>query len=247
MVKLINTLIERGKYILIIAIYFVSLFTVLLVKPIAKFILEIVDIFDYTIDEQQFRSMYNFGLFLVLTVIFVLLLRKELTEDFKKTAKSSFTHDEDSIDGINFFAKIAATYILYILIIYVVSIIFLIFPITQESSQNQDGIVDMATGGSKTPITLILSVVLLGPFVEEIVFRLAIFKTVRHVIPAMLLSTFIFAGIHINFFVEPFYLVLTYVPAGFALSLSYYYTDNIFVTIVTHMFMNGLAMTMMLT
>ncbi len=243
---IIDYVVKRAKYIAVIAIYFIFMFTNILAYPLRKIMVEIIEIFGFNIEKQQFYAMFNFIFFAIFTIIFIIILRKDLKNDLVKTKETAFTNDDTSLEGTNFFLKVVLTYSLYIVIGMFVSLILSILPITMESSQNQEVIEEITTGGSSISISMILTVVFLGPFVEEVVFRLAIFKIVPHVVPAVLLSTFIFAGIHIDFGSEPFYLILAYIPAGVALSLSYYFSKNIFVTIATHMGMNALAITIII-
>ncbi len=238
---------NRSKYIAIIAIYFIFMLTPILSIPLRELMYIVLDVFNLEVEKEQFIAMFQLIFFATLTIIFIVMLLKELKDDAIKTKKTLTTNNEDSFETMNYFINVGMTYMLYILVAFIVSLIFMILPITQESSNNQDIIEGITTGGEVVPISMILAIVFFGPFVEEIVFRLALFKVVPHVVPAVLLSTFVFAGIHIDFGNEPFYLILSYIPAGVALSLSYYYSKNIFVTIGTHTIMNGLAVMFMLT
>ncbi len=241
----IDNIEKRIKYIIIFALYFIFMFTNIIGYPLGKIMIEIIDMLDLEVEQQQFYAMFNFIFFAILTLIFILMLRRDLKDDLIKTKDNVLTHEDGNVENMNFFIQVLLTYSIYMLVSIIVAIIFTILPITQESSQNQDSIVEITTGGSSISISMILTVVFLGPFVEEIVFRLTIFKVIPHIIPAILLSSLIFAGIHIDFGSEPIYLILTYLPAGVALSLSYYYTKNIFVPIATHMGMNALAVMIM--
>ncbi len=244
--KNIGIIEKRAKYIAIISMYFIFMFTEVISYPIAKILIKTIDIFDINVEKEQINAMFQFLFFTVLTITFIIMSRKDLKEDFAKTKATAFSHDDNSIEGINFFLKVIFTYAIYMVIGMIVAIVLTLLPITLESSQNQENIENITTGGSTIPISMILTIVFLGPFVEEIVFRLAIFKIVPHVVPAVLLSTFVFAGIHIDFGSEPFYLILSYIPAGVALSLSYYFSKNIFVTIATHVGMNAIAVMFMI-
>lgn len=120
------------------------------------------------------------------------------------------------------------------------------------SSSNQDFIVNAL--GNDTCIYVLISVVILAPFVEEVIFRKLLFGAIKYNTKlgnaiTIILSTIIFSLIHLtseitlvlndisNFkYLVAFFL---YAPLAFVLSFSYSYSsDNVFTAIIVHMLNN---------
>ena len=123
-------------------------------------------------------------------------------------------------------------------------IILLINP--NSSSANQEAIIEMA---ASSPIFMLITTVLLAPFVEEMIFRVGIFQMFYHKnrILAYLLGSLSFGFVHImgGLFMGDFTQILFLLPyslLGYALCNIYEKRDSIFVPMIVHMLNNLVAM-----
>lgn len=96
----------------------------------------------------------------------------------------------------------------------------------------------------KSPIYMAFQVMLYAPFTEEIIFRKSIRNAINNKYIYILLSGFIFGGLHVitslDSFIDLIYLI-PYCSLGFVFALLYTKTNNIFSTITIHSFHNTLA------
>ena len=101
---------------------------------------------------------------------------------------------------------------------------------------------------SKLPLYSIIAIVMCGPFVEELTFRLSFHEHIKNKYIFYVVTTLIFAGIHVfNGFTTPLQL-LYFIPYG-ALSLAFAIilnkTNNIFTTVIIHTFHNSMAIVLL--
>ena len=101
---------------------------------------------------------------------------------------------------------------------------------------------------SKLPLYSIIAIVMCGPFVEELTFRLGFHEHIKNKYVYYIITTLIFAGVHVfNGFTNPIQL-LYFIPYG-ALSLAFAIilnkTNNIFTTIIIHTFHNSMAIVLL--
>src|SRR5690625_4529294 len=102
-------------------------------------------------------------------------------------------------------------------------------------SENTDLIVDLA----RMNMLFIIIPAIVGPIIEELVFRKVIFGTLyrkMNFFGAALLSSFIFAVMHMDFS----HLII-YISMGFVFAFLYVKTKRIIVPIVVHMALNSFA------
>lgn len=96
----------------------------------------------------------------------------------------------------------------------------------------------------KMPLYTILGMIILGPFSEEIMFRLSFFEHIKNKYVYYILTVLIFAGMHtLNGMTSPIEL-LYFIPYGcMAVSFSYvmYKTKNVFTTTVIHTCHNAIS------
>lgn len=110
----------------------------------------------------------------------------------------------------------------------------------KPGSQNTTQLSDIA---ATAPI-IIISIVLIGPILEELVFRRVIFASLNQTTNffiAALVSAIIFGLIH--FELEH---ILLYVATGFVLAFLYHKTQRLLTTIIAHVLLNGFVMTVQL-
>ena len=98
------------------------------------------------------------------------------------------------------------------------------------------------------PIYSVLAMTIMGPYVEELVFR-ANFKEAFNKYIFIIFTTLLFAGVHVfNGFTSLTDLVY-FIPYGslaFFFALTYVKTDNIFTTIIIHTIHNTLSVAMLI-
>ena len=101
---------------------------------------------------------------------------------------------------------------------------------------------------SNFPIYAVISIVVCGPFIEEMVFRLSFKEHIKNKYVFLILTTLIFAGIHIIPSMKSPIELLYLIPYG-ALALSFgitvQKTDNIFTTVLIHTFHNTMAVVLL--
>ena len=121
-----------------------------------------------------------------------------------------------------------------------------------------NGIISVITNGSlagneesvrelidKFPIYMAFQVMLYAPITEEMIFRKAIKKSIDNKWLYILISGFIFGGLHVIGNVETsldWLYLIPYCSLGFIFAMLYNRTNNIFSTITAHSFHNTLAL-----
>lgn len=174
--------------------------------------------------------IYLFISNLILFGIFAFIYRKTLIKD----AKEYFSN----------FGKNIETSFKYWLIgfgIMAISNLFITFVLKKSIAGNEDVVRSYIT---TMPILMILDVVILAPFLEELTFRKSIREAINNKWCYVLISGIIFGWMHIASYISSIsdlvYLI-PYSALGISFSLLYYKTDNIFSTIMMHAMHNGLA------
>ncbi|WP_026673341.1 CPBP family intramembrane glutamic endopeptidase [Alkalihalobacterium bogoriense] len=165
--------------------------------------------------------MFSFTTALIITTF---LLRKDITE--RHLTRNRSTKLEAvvwSIIGV--FMAFAAQYIAVIIEMTLLGI--------EPGSENTERIIELA----KTTPYLIIVISVIGPILEEIVFRLIIFgslyKRFNFFISATV-SSLIFAAVHLDFTH-----LLIYMAMGYTFAFLYVKTKRILVPIVAHVAMNS--------
>ena len=173
---------------------------------------------------------------------------------FRKYIKTAFTHFIEN--------KCYKWYLIGIGILYggniVYSIILEMLQLTSTSS-NQDSVNELIFS---SPLLGFLFVVVAAPLFEEIIFRFGVFRSFTHgnkkkLIIGLVLTTLIFAGVHMISTFEavwadpaaPDYELLksdllslpVYLIGAFGLTFVYYKSKNIMTSMLVHMTYNGLA------
>ena len=103
-----------------------------------------------------------------------------------------------------------------------------------------------------SPFLSIFLAVFIAPFVEEITFRYGLRKIFKNVWFYAIFSGFIFGFLHAISGIESakdmldLLYIIPYGSLGFAFSVIYYKTDNIWVNIFTHMLHNGLVYSLLI-
>ncbi|MFB4166032.1 lysostaphin resistance A-like protein [Alteribacillus sp. JSM 102045] len=169
-------------------------------------------------------SMWSFVVTLIL--IFIFLIPERRKNRHPRLTRTSPGHAVKwSIFGV--FLAFIAQYLAIMIETYAFGI--------EPGSENTQDILEMV----KMVPTFAIVVAIIGPILEEIVFRKVIFgafyKRFNFVISA-LLSSVIFAVVHLDFTH-----ILIYTAVGFTFSFLYVKTGRIIVPIIAHVAMNGYA------
>ena len=121
--------------------------------------------------------------------------------------------------------------------VYLVSICFINFFMIGEPV-NQTDVNNML---KQTPIYSIICIVIIGPIIEEFIFRFLPSKFIKNPVVYVIVSAFVFAGAHIINDVNPFYYIWFYMIDSLYYGYRYYKTKDIWVTATIHSFNNIIA------
>ena len=214
-----NTKIKN--WLIFLGILFIFLYVDYLV--VALYYTFIKDLHELTLLD---KIIILFSKYIVLIIIFIIRDHKYLKEkwfdfikNFKKYAPISFK---------NWFAGF---------IIMIVSNM-VINSFIQGLGQNESNVQDLIT---KLPILAFILTTVFAPFIEEMVFRKYLQKCFDNKILYMIISGFIFGLIHVSISsnVLELLLIIPYGAIGFMFAKTVSETDNIYTSIMMHMFHNG--------
>jgi uncharacterized protein len=138
---------------------------------------------------QIVMSLINFLIYLLLTPILIYMLKVDIIDDFK----------EFKVDKVQAFNQVIIAYFFLIvgnvLSNYLSTFIGGLLGIEPSISVNQQTIESALR--SNGIVLMILSAVILGPIVEELIFRKAIFGLIRKNSVALVVSSLVFGLIHL--------------------------------------------------
>ncbi|MDX8047572.1 type II CAAX endopeptidase family protein [Gracilibacillus sp. S3-1-1] len=207
------------KYIYLIVTYIVTQFSIILARPFIPA--------DMTYEELEiFAANWSIVSFSVATILSIIILRDEIKEFFQLKQKKIGSIILWSVLGV-FMAMFAQA-----LAVLVEFVIFRIPP----GSENTMNLTDTAR---QTPLFIML-IAVLGPILEELVFRKAIFGSLNkrmNFFLAALISGLVFALVH-----QDFDHILIYTSVGMVFAFLYVHTKRIIVPIIAHMSMNSIAL-----
>lgn len=168
--------------------------------------------------------------------MFIYAFRKDLKRDFIDFKQNSGNH----------FKVVALGIAGCLVLTYVVSYIYMILGI-EGDSENQETINSVLQ--SKGWMPMVISVIFIAPFTEEMLFRKSIYGTCKYKfkIPDAItigIITIIFALVHVAS-IENLKYIFQYLPLAFVITYSYHNTKNIYVPMAIH-FLNNLLSVLML-
>jgi len=187
-------------------------------------------------------SFINFLIYLLLAPIIIYILKVDLVEDYKD-------FKVDKVQGIN---QVIVGYFILIVANLLSSNISLLlgnlFKIPPGESINQQIIVNALM--SNGAILMIISAVILGPIVEELIFRKAIFGLFKKNGSAIVVSSLVFGAIHLlneSSLVESLVNGISYFIMGFVFGYIYIKNNrNIVVPIIVHILSNLISVLLIL-
>lgn len=182
-------------------------------------------------DLNKYLDLIYYSFFMVLCII---LFRKELLECCKDIGRNAI--DRITLTGIIFIVAL----------LLIVATGILIDKMGFGKSENQSNIEEWV---ETSKMISLITVIFIGPFAEEFVFRGSFYGIIRGTgdkklrgIIAIIISGIVFGGIHMSHFtVEEFVLCLPLMLEGMCIGYLYYKTDNILCCMAVHMGMNALA------
>lgn len=183
----------------------------------------------YKNDNIFIATFAQLGLYMSLLAILGLVYHKRLINDFKNFKKD--------------FIGIAFRNWLFGFIVMAISNIIIstfINDIAANESANRDLLLAY-------PFSNILSMIFLGPIIEEITFRASFKKAFTKWYTFALATGLIFGLAHIaEFNLIEFLFIIPYGALGFFFAKAFYETDNIYTSFIAHAFHNALCVTMIL-
>lgn len=231
---------ERVKYLLLGLIgvflfvfgqlfYYYAMYAATAIKQDITFL----DFFASLNDSPSSLSIFQYIAYIPFMIVMIFLLKVDFKNDFK-----AFKKDCKSI-----LIYVGCGFVVMYMLTIIVSMIYQSLGIMEESA-NEELINKILL--SKYALPMIISVVLLAPIVEEILFRKVLFgfceKTLRlKPIFAILISTFIFAFIHVSD-LENIKFIFQYLPLSLVICSVYHFSkNNIYAVILLHMANNTIA------
>lgn len=181
-----------------------------------------------------FSIIVNITIYILLGVLIIPLSLKYLKNDYEITSKNTYT--------------VARSISIGILIMYIVSFASSVLSqiLTSKSSANQDGINEM-TSSTWGFISLFLVIGILGPIVEELIFRRALFQVFKNNTISIIISSLSFGLLHMSnqsgTVLDFFAILIPYVTAGIVFSSLYVICNkNILVPIACHITNNAVSL-----
>lgn len=168
--------------------------------------------------------------------MFIYVFGKDLKKDFLNFKKNTTKN----------FSTIAIGIFGCLMLTGIVGYIYNLLGITGDSD-NQETINTVLT--SKGWVPMVISVVFIAPFTEEMLFRKTLYGTCKYKFSisdpiTIALITFVFALIHVAS-LENLKFIFQYLPLAFVITYSYHHSKNIFVPMAIH-FLNNLLSVLLL-
>ena len=192
-------------------------------------------IFNFILKNYQGLNTFNYNIILMLYEITMLLL---LILVFRKRLKKDFIDFDKNYK--NYLSIGFKAWLLGLMVMILSNIIinnFILF----NTSYNQNANLSVL---NRFPLYSVISMIMTGPFIEEMVFRLSFKNALKSKKLYYLLSVLIFTSLHVlNGISNPLELVF-FVPYG-AMAIAFSYmldkTDNIFTTVIIHIMHNAFS------
>lgn len=178
--------------------------------------------------EVRLVSITNLALYLTLTIIFIFTLRSFLKKELNLVKENIHEYIKITILGVSgLFA-----------VVYASALVMSLLDVSSVSD-NQEALNRLLDSGWFDKTSLVLFSVFLAPFVEEIVFRKAVFGFFEKIsVPlAILASGLLFGFIHV--LSGDYVQLIAYGSLGLVLAYTYYKSNkNIIAVITIHMIYN---------
>ena len=215
-----------GAGSLVILLYFITM-----LYPTLPFKLLNVD---FTSMPTFLKVTYAISLDIVLLFLIYLVFKKDLIKDFKDFKKNN----------LNYFKKYLKIWLYGLIAMYFCNLIMTIIN-NGNLPGNEEGVRNLLT---QMPFYMFISAVVLGPTIEELIFR----KGIRKILffndkLFIIFAGLIFGSLHvvgnINSWIDLLY-IIPYSSLGVAFAYMYVKSKNIFVPIMFHTIHNGLLVSL---
>lgn len=189
---------------------------------------------DYSALPISIKIIYAIALNIVLLFLIFLIFKKDIIKDFKDFKKNNLTY----------FKKYTKIWIYGLIVMGFFNLII--------SALNNGGIpgneADVRTMLNKLPFYMFITSVILGPTIEELIFRKGIKKIVFFNDKLfIIMSGLIFGSLHVisnvSSWIDLLY-IIPYSSLGIAFAYMYAKSENIFVPIMFHTIHNGLLVSL---
>ena len=189
----------------------------------------IADILNYDIKNITASQLFNLTLItdIILVAILIAIYFKDLKEDFK-VMKNNFNKN----------TEIGFKYWIVGLLIMVTSNLLINIFLKGANANNEETVQEVI--GAAGYLSLVV-VGIIGPIIEELVFRKAFRDAIKNKIAFVIVSGVIFGGLHVILSLTgPLDLVylIPYCSLGIAFGMMYVKTDNIYTSMSMHIFHN---------
>lgn len=190
------------------------------------------------VQAANYSSILNFIYFILLVIPMIYILKHEFIDDYKAFKR---------IEKEKILTGVALLFATSIVLNYVSVLLKLLFGLPFGSSVNQRAIESsMVFPGA---IFMISAAVILGPLVEEIVFRHVGFKFIKNPKIALIVTSLIFGLIHVSSEPNILYAItqgITYIGLGLILGTLYLKNNQNLMTIfLIHAIYNGISVLLM--
>ncbi len=173
---------------------------------------------------QNMSSFYSYVFYAITFVILVMIYRTRIKEDFKKLDKK----------------KVKSIIIDAIILIIINFLLSTFISMGQVKMENQEIVANSIFEGGLFPI---VSVVLLVPFIEEMVFRYSFSTIIKSRKAFIIISSIIFGLLHADFSIVS----IIYIVVGILLSRIYLKNDNnVLSSTMAHVLNNLFSVVLML-
>ena len=214
---------ELGKGLLLILAYFLG---ANIISSFFSFFIK------SNILPSKYKNIYYLLIYLILAIVYGLLYKKELIHDFNNFKKN---YKKDISKAFKYYLR--GVFIMY------ASNYLLIFLFNLSKSVNEMQNIEMI---KQSMFTHSIIIILLAPFLEELVFRLGFKKMTNNIKLFSIITGVLFGFVHvISSLSNPVMILLTipYSAVGISLGYAFRETDNIFASISMHMIHNTITIT----
>lgn len=196
---------------------------------------QLIPIYLLNINTNSITTSQNLWLIIfsdfVLLTILILVFRKSLIKDFKKIKGNLYSILDSGIK-----------YWLIGLIVMIVSNIIIGLFITQAHAGNEESVQEIIHSSALS----IIAIGILSPIIEELTFRKTFREVFKNKILFVLTSGLIFGGLHVVLSLSSYwdlFYIIPYSSLGIAFGYMYQKTDNIYTSIIMHIFHNTVLTT----
>lgn len=183
----------------------------------------------YNNTNKIIAGLSELGTYIIMLLGLCFVYRKRLIEDFK-----NFKKDNVDIALKNWLCGLGIMFVSNILISFIVS------DIAANEAANRELL-------NNFPITSMITMILIGPLIEEITFRASFKKAFSKWYTFSLVTGLLFGLAHIaEFNLLEFLFIIPYGALGFFFAKAFYETDNIYTSFIAHMFHNTLCILMII-